>query len=185
MPTIENYTSQINQSFSDLTNLNINQYIKVFFTYTLPRLWPLWIVPLIVIILQVTIHIRRHLKLIRSGIRDIDRMEGSRFEDYLHWLFQQLKYKSTNIGDTGDFGCDLLLERDGQTIVVQAKRYDQTVGIEAIQQTIGAKGYYKADRGIVVTNSYFTRAAKELATANQIELWDRTMLINQITHLKT
>ncbi len=184
MSTLSDLASQSTLSLPITTNLNINQYLTLFLTDTLPRLWPLWLIPLLVIILQITLRIRRHLKLARSGIRDIDRMQGAEFENYLDWLFKKLGYKSATIGNTGDFGGDLLLERDGKKIVIQAKRYDQTVGVEAIQQTVAAKGYYETDRAIVVTNSYFTRAAKELASANQVELWDRTMLINQITHAK-
>ena len=33
-------------------------------------------------------------------------------------------------------------------------------------------GMYKAEKGIVVTNSTFTQSAKELAKANNIELVD-------------
>ncbi|NLB18614.1 MAG: restriction endonuclease, partial [Syntrophomonadaceae bacterium] len=31
---------------------------------------------------------------------------------------------------------------------------------------------------MVITNSQFTKAAKELGVANSVELWDREILIN-------
>jgi restriction system protein len=43
----------------------------------------------------------------------------------------------------------------------------------AVQEVLGAIAYYGADKGIVVTNSFFTSSAKELANVNNITLWDR------------
>jgi len=51
------------------------------------------------------------------------------------------------------------------------------VGVEAIQQVIGAIKYYDANKGMVVTNSSFTENAYDLANSNGIELWDRKKLI--------
>ena len=73
---------------------------------------------------------------------------------------------------------DLILKKDGEKIVVQAKRYSNKVGIEAVQQIIGAKEYYKATKGMVVTNSFFTPNAVKLASSSNIELWDRNKLLN-------
>lgn len=61
--------------------------------------------------------------------------------------------------------------------VIQAKRYESTVGNKAVQEVISAKTYYKTDRGIVVTNNLFTASAKKLAQAGQIELVNRERLI--------
>ncbi len=36
--------------------------------------------------------------------------------------------------ETGDYGADLVLSKDGRKIVVQAKRWKNVVGIEAVQQ---------------------------------------------------
>ncbi|MGN0496311.1 MAG: restriction endonuclease, partial [Lachnospiraceae bacterium] len=42
---------------------------------------------------------------------------------------------------------------------------------------------YKADKMMVVTNSYFTSAAYKLAAANDVTLWDRNS-INQFFKIK-
>jgi len=34
----------------------------------------------------------------------------------------------------GDYGADLVMEKPGKKIVVQAKRHSKSVGIEAVQQ---------------------------------------------------
>jgi restriction system protein len=49
--------------------------------------------------------------------------------------------------------------------------------VEAVQQIIGAKSYYKADKCMVITNNYFSPNAKELAGKSNVELWDRKKLI--------
>lgn len=86
-------------------------------------------------------------------------------------------YKARTTSKTNDYGADIVLNKNGSTIVVQAKRWDSKVGIEAVQQIIGAKGYYKANTCKVVTNNYFTANAKNLAVSSNVELWDRTKLL--------
>lgn len=113
---------------------------------------------------------RRYLN---SPLAAVDAMSGKDFEKYLKVHFQRLGYKVKLTADTGDFGADLVCVKDNETTIVQAKRYKKQVGIEAIQQIAAAKAYYKADKLMVVTNSFFTRAAKELARSNNVELWDR------------
>ena len=73
-----------------------------------------------------------------------------------------------------------MIEKFGERIAVQAKRYTSTVGNYAVQEVLAAKSMYQAHRAMVVTNNYFTDAAKNLAAANQIELWDRDKLSEAI-----
>jgi restriction system protein len=122
------------------------------------------------------------LRLFRSGIAGVDRMPGPDFEEFLAALFVKEGYAVRRIGRTGDFGGDLILAKRGVRIVVQAKRYRGFVGVRAVQEAVGAKGYYRCDRAWVVTNSRFTSAAAILARANGIELYDRDRLIRWLLH---
>lgn len=61
-----------------------------------------------------------------------------------------------------------------ETTIVQVKRYNKNVGIEAVQQIMAAKSFYGADKCAVATNQYFTSAAQKLAAANDVVLWDRS-----------
>lgn len=119
----------------------------------------------------------RRERLVRSGIAEVDEMAGDEFEARLASLYADLGYTVTRTGSRGDFGADLLLDRDGDRTVVQAKRYRGAVGIEAVQQVIGATRYYGGARPLVVTNSTFTSAAAELARAHDAELVERTELV--------
>lgn len=93
----------------------------------------------------------------RSSAADksaISRMTGVEFEQYLIQLL-----KECGVGDprgtsvTGDQGADILFSFDNLKVVVQAKRYEGTVGNKAVQEVHAAKGFYKCDRAWVITNS--------------------------------
>ena len=117
-------------------------------------------------------------KLSASGILQVDQMTGSQFEDFLRLRYQARGYRVRQTPYRNDFGADLILERGGQRIVVQAKRYKHNVGIRAVQEVFAARQHYKADAAWVVTNSQFTKAATELAKSNGVRLVDRVQLIH-------
>lgn len=123
-------------------------------------------------------HTRRQ-RLLNSTLRKIDQMDGVRFEEYLMHQFKKKGYQAKMTPLSGDFGADLILKKRRKKFVVQVKRYSGSVGIKAVQEIIGAKEYYGIQNGMVITNSYFTKAAKELAAASGIELWDRKVLMEQ------
>lgn len=113
----------------------------------------------------------------RAGIYAVDEMTGEEFEEFLGELFERCGFDVSYTKGSGDFGADLILEDDGEIIVVQAKRYQGTVGVKAVQEIVGAVKMYEADEAWVVTNSYFTKQAKELAESNDVFLMDRDKLI--------
>lgn len=125
------------------------------------------------VLLRIKFWHSRKKNYLNSHFEQIDRMTGIEFEQYLKYQFSRLHYKVKMTPESGDFGADLLLTRRNELYVVQAKRYSGAVGIKAVQEVIGAIDYYGADGGMVVTNSYYTKAAKELAEASGIILWDR------------
>jgi restriction system protein len=105
-------------------------------------------------------------------------MSGEEFENYLSEHFRKIGYRVKLTPKSNDYGADLVLRKGGEKIVVQAKRYQSKVSNKAIQEIVGALGYYNAQKAMVVTNSYFTKNACDLARANGVELWDRNVLIN-------
>lgn len=115
---------------------------------------------------------------LNSPLSKIDRMSGEEFEYYLKLKFRKLGYKVEITPVTGDYGADLFCFNKNETIVVQAKRYEGNVGTAAVQEIVGAREYYEADSCIVITNSYFTVNAYNLAEANEVVLIDRDELLN-------
>lgn len=124
---------------------------------------------------------KKRRKYLKSGITTVDQMKGNEFEKFLVAHFSKLGYSGRLTKESSDYGADILLKKGEDTIVVQAKRYSSKVGIKAIQEIVGSLQYYKANKGIVATNSYFTSNAAKLAAANNIELWDRNKLIDIMT----
>lgn len=123
---------------------------------------------------------KKEMDLRQSGIYDIDKMDGIQFEHYLSTLFKSQGYNVKVTKATGDYGADLVLTKESEKIVVQAKRYSKNVGISAIQEISASKSYYNATRAWVVSNSFFTKSAIELAQSNSVELLDRKALIDLV-----
>lgn len=128
---------------------------------------------------------KRKRELKNSGIEEIDKMDGIQFERYLRELYTALGYKAKVTKSTGDFGADLVLQKNDKKIVVQAKRYSKNVGVKAIQEAKTAQLHYKAQESWVVTNSYYTQAARELANSNNVILTDRDQLIKHILTIRS
>lgn len=129
------------------------------------------------ITLLFTINFVKQQRLKKSGILDIDKMNGQTFEEYLKVLLENRGFQVNLTATTGDFGADLILKSKDKKIVVQAKRYKKKVGIKAVQEIVSAKTYYKAEESWVITNNYFTDPAKKLAAANNVNLINRDNLI--------
>jgi restriction system protein len=73
-------------------------------------------------------------KLKRSGMADIDKMDGREFEHYLGILFKNQGYSVNVTKASGDYGADLVIGKDGKKIVVQSKRYSKNVGLKAFKK---------------------------------------------------
>lgn len=132
----------------------------------------------------ILIGMKRVERLKRSGIAEIDKMEGVQFENYLGHLFRFHGYGAEVTKAAGDYGADLVLKKNGSKIVVQAKRYKNNVGLKAVQEVQGAKAYYRASEAWVVTNSDYTTQAYNLAKSNGVRLINRDELIEMILQMK-
>lgn len=110
---------------------------------------------------------------LNSPLSKIDTMSGEEFEEYLSFLFKESGYKVKMTPKKGDYGLDLILKKNGLVTGVQAKRYKKNVGVSAIQEAIGGMTHYGCDNVMVVTNSYFTKPAMNLASSGCVKLVDR------------
>lgn len=138
---------------------------------------------LLITLVTMLINNKKKSKLKKSGIREIDKMDGFQFEEYLALLFRKHDYKAKVTKSRGDYGADLILSKDGDKIVVQAKRYSSKVGIKAIQEIVSSMSYYNANKSMVITNNYFTTPAITLAKTNNVELIDRDKLIKMLINM--
>ena len=115
----------------------------------------------------------------------IDQLTGFEFELLIQKLLIKSGYHSVKITQaSGDYGIDLLAKKNHVSYGFQCKRYQKNIGVSAIQQAYGGISYYHLDRAIVITNSYFTEAAYQLASVNDILLIDRTKLLKMLKKAK-
>ena len=142
--------------------------------------WPITAIVLLMALIRGGIHLYKTHRYAKAGIADIDTLSGKEFEEYLEVFFKQLGYQVQRTPYQGDFGADLVLRQGDEKTVVQAKRYTRRVGVKAVQEAVASKDYYRCDKAMVVTNSYFSRQAEALAKANRVELWDRDELVSRL-----
>lgn len=109
----------------------------------------------------------------------IDEMEGHDFEYYCADLLRDNGFLDVEVTKgSGDFGADILAEKDGVTYAIQCKCYDKPIGVRAVQEIYAGRDFYDCMVGAVMTNQYFTQAAVEMATKLNIMLWDRGYVDN-------
>lgn len=107
----------------------------------------------------------------------LDQMEGYDFEYYCADLLESHGFIDVEVTkSSGDYGIDVLAEKDGVTYAIQCKRYDGPVGVKAVQEAYAGRDYYDRMVGAVMTNQYFTQPAVEAARKLKILLWDRGYL---------
>jgi hypothetical protein len=114
---------------------------------------------------------------------EYDHLTGHQFESFLKKVFEALDYVVVNTKLSGDQGADLIIMKDGEKTVVQAKKYSGKVSNKAIQEVVAAKKHYKCKNTMVVTTGEYTKSAIQLAISNKVEIWDKTKLDKEIAKI--
>jgi len=126
---------------------------------------------------------RRRMKELRGT--DIDSMEGIMFEKYIAALLDHRGFTTTVTKGSGDFGVDIVASKDNQRYAVQVKRHRSNVPRTAVSDAIGGLNHYGCNGAMVITNSYFSRAAIDLARTNRCILVNRDVLEKWINDFQT
>ncbi|HEY0226349.1 MAG TPA: restriction endonuclease [Mycobacterium sp.] len=120
---------------------------------------------------------RRSLRRPRGSTwEDIDGMDGVEFEDYVAARLQRAGWQVSFTPAVGDYGVDLIAQKDGEYAAIQCKRYGKAVGVAAVQQVVSGARHHGCARSIVVSNQEFTTAAKQLAFTHGCQLIGRKAL---------
>ena len=106
----------------------------------------------------------------------IDAMSGTEFEDYVAARLRRAGWRVTVTSVNGDYGVDLIAQRDGKSVAIQCKRHGKSVGVAAVQQVVSGARHHGCTKSIVITNQEFTRAAKQLAHTHGCQLIGRRAL---------
>lgn len=112
---------------------------------------------------------------------EMDEMEGLDFEYYCAELLRNRGFIEVEVTkSSGDYGIDILAEKEGVTYAIQCKRYNGPVGVKAVQEAYAGRDFYDRMVGCVLTNQYFTQPAVDAAQKLKILLWDRDYLEEMI-----
>lgn len=124
-------------------------------------------------------YFEKQLKLIDNLIKNDDIknkpifseiMSPKDFEYFCSEILSQSGWHTTLTQSSGDQGVDIVAEREGIKIILQCKKYASPVGNKAVQEVIAGREYMSADGAVVVTNSTYTKSAKELARVSDVKL---------------
>ena len=117
----------------------------------------------------------------KYDMNSLDEIEGHEFEHYCAELLKKRGFEEVSVTKgSGDYGIDILAEKDGVTYAIQCKAYTTPVGVKAVQEACAGREFYDRMVGAVLTNQYFTKPAVEAAKKLKILLWDRGYLDSMI-----
>jgi restriction system protein len=119
---------------------------------------------------------QERLKRLRT-IQDLQAMSGPEFEETVGKLFEQLSCRVRHTPGSGDDGIDLFVEKEGESFVVQCKRWKNDVGSPIVRDFFGSLIHAGAVHGFIITTAKFSRSARGFARGKHLTLIDGTMLL--------
>lgn len=130
-------------------------------------------------------HSRRYYINLFSKYKDklniVDNMSGIDFEGFCAGAIKCMGFNNIYATKaTGDFGVDLIADKDGMTYAIQCKCYSKPVGVSAIQEVYSGCRFYDCDAAIVISNRNYTKAANELANSLGVTLYGRKWIVEAI-----
>jgi restriction system protein len=125
-------------------------------------------------------HTRTLQKLRALEVVDMSKLDPRDFEKYVAEVLKAQGYTNVALTEYYDLGIDITAEKDGTRWGIQVKRYSSLVPADAVRQVVTALKKYRCQRAMVVTNSYYSRPARELASSNNCILIDRDKLAEWI-----
>ena len=126
------------------------------------------------------IHMRTKQKLRALELIDTKNMDPLDFEKYIAELLRFQGYSHLTLTERYDLGVDIIAEKDSVRWGIQVKRYSGMVLADAVRQVVTGLNHYNCERAMVVTNSYYSRPARELAHSNNCELVEKDTLAKWI-----
>lgn len=111
--------------------------------------------------------------------QDISQMTGYQFEHYCAAVLLKTGFSKAEVTQSsGDYGVDIVAEKDSITYGIQCKYYNaEKVGIKAVQEAFSGAQFYDCTIAVVMTNGNFTTAAIEMARKTKVKLWDGNKLM--------
>lgn len=93
----------------------------------------------------------------------MDTFSGSEYEVYCLHELEKYGWNTKLTKGGGDFGADLIAEKNKKRVTMQCKRHKSRIGISAIKEIFAANAYYAGDIGVVCSNMDYSKPARDFA----------------------
>ncbi|HEY5891851.1 MAG TPA: restriction endonuclease [Chthoniobacterales bacterium] len=123
----------------------------------------------------------------QTGIQSLKELNWKTFENLMGEVFRRKGYSvEEQLGAGPDGGVDLVLQRNGETTLVQCKlRTNRPVGAPTVRELFGVMAAEGATAGILVTTSTFTSEARQFAAGKALALMDGPELLRLVSEVQT
>ena len=112
---------------------------------------------------------------------DIDKLPGHDFEDLVEKLIKHLGFITEERNRSADGGIDIRAISEKPILkglyIIQCKRYKKPISESIIRDLYGVVSSERANKGILITNSNFTKAAEKFAKNKPLELINGNKLV--------
>lgn len=116
----------------------------------------------------------------------LQQIEPYDFEKLLAQLFRKMGYAVEETQYSHDRGIDLIIRIMNfglsHSWIVQAKRYNEPVGVKAVREYSSLRYRDRVDGVIIVTTSGFTKEGQEEAAEHNVKLIDGNLLVEMLNH---
>lgn len=109
---------------------------------------------------------------------------GTEYEKFICGILRRQGCSCKRVGQSGDYGADILVNLGRGTLVIQCKFYSSPVGYDAVQQVYTAKSIYNGTWCCVVSNATFTRQAIEGGRKLGVKLLSHVDIAEYLKSLK-
>jgi HJR/Mrr/RecB family endonuclease len=117
---------------------------------------------------------RRHLRQRRADLLQritlYQNHTPGEFERATAEVYRSSGYEVELTGKSGDLGLDILLQKNGEQIGVQCKRYKDPIGPALVREFVGALEGMRLEKGYLVTTSTFTAGAVKAAQRSRFDV---------------
>ena len=151
-----------------------NPFLQPIAKTTAPLLAPLLALAFLAVAAVSALMARRRRKLL-DGQRDLDGLRQATWQDFERLVGEVYRRQGYRVVETGgggaDGGVDLRLIKDGETWLVQCKRWRQEkVGVKVARELFGVVASERATGGILITTSTFTAEAESFGRGKPLRL---------------
>jgi restriction system protein len=118
----------------------------------------------------------------QKGLDSIRSLSWREFEELVGEVYRRQGFKvRENTGAGADGGVDLVLNRDGNTYLVQCKQWRSwKIGVKVVREMYGLMAAKHASGVIIITSGMFTQEAKTFASGKPVDLVEGRQLADLV-----